>query len=775
MSVWETVHEKQHLGLWLLGLDENNPPPGNVPVNYLLFGGAEGGGKSRFDRFVAAECARQWPGSKGAIFRRKSGEVYATHVKPLLAELPEGSGKLHMAFNRMTYRWANGSETDFHHCFRGDTKFLTDQGEATLAEKVGETVNVWHGQGWGSAEIRSFGTQEIFRIELSPVVNYRRVKTASRVVVYATREHTWPLVTTSPTQMRQTTALRVGHTVRGAQLTVDHATDDLASYHEGLRHGLIFGDGTTCYRAKDGRYSFQLPMHGKKVADLAYLFGPIHMWPSRSIISNYEGTVYYHSYDDLKALPIGKNPAYIAGFLHGWTRADGNDINATTVALNSGDRAALDWAKEVAPYAGWTVTGDSLGGVAETNYGTRTRPLHRIVFSTRPVDWRVMSITPAGESEVLCAVVDHPSHQFTLANGVLTGNCNDPEDYLNQASEQWDYLIIDESTQFTVEQITYFLGRVRSTKKGWWPIVVLTSNPPGESQAWHVEYFVEGHEPVGDQLMAPPWWGPKLANTEFRPRCAFLPSRLKDNPSLPYDITMAGMMQRPDPVLREALVNGDWHITGDTFFPQFKTDVHVIPARPVPEEWIVWRGLDWGRSDPFGCLWAARDPTDKYPRTYIFREYYEQGLSDWEMARRVLDLSEGDPRCRVNFCDPTILTVNRKGISGPNHGAEWKRAGLTDLAGANNRRPLGWSRVHKALSPAPHGPELQIMDNCPELIRELRGFRRNPNKPEDIIEPDNPNSRLRDEAGDCLRYLLLGAAPASRRPPRDRKYKVGVR
>lgn len=441
--VWDTIHEKQHIGLWLLGLDESHPPPDNIPVNKLLWGGAGGAGKGEFDRMVAYELARQWPGSKGAIFRRKTTDVYETQARPLAQRVPSSLGTLHSVNNKWVFSWANGSECQFHHC------------------------------------------------------------------------------------------------------------------------------------------------------------------------------------------------------------------------------AA-------------------------------------------------------------------------------------PEDYWGYGSYEWDWIILDEATQFTVDQILYLFSRVRSTRDGWWPIFVATTNPPGESQQYWLENFVEGRE---DDPVPVPFWGERIPGTNFRYRCAYQPASLRDNPSVPYEIAMAGMQSIRDPIVRQAVADGNWHLTSETMFTQFSKNLHVVDPFPIPEEWHVWRSLDWGRNDPFGCLWFARDPRAKFLRTYVYREYFEAGLSDRQMAKNVLARSAegGDPPCRGNLCDPTVLTINRKGISGPNHGDEWRKAGLTNLIGANNRRPLGWSRVHKSLTvhDDKYGPELQIFRSCPETINFLTKVKRHKTKPEDIIEPDNVTS-LRDEPGDCI-------------------------
>ncbi len=444
--IWDTILPKQRLCLSALGLDDENPPPGGVPVNEILWGGSGSGGKSELLRMVAAECARQWPTSKGAIFRRGYTQVYDTHIKWFLEHLPPEIGRCHTAQNHITFHWWNGSQTEFFHC-------------------------------------------------------------------------------------------------------------------------------------------------------------------------------------------------------------------------------------------------------------------------------------------------------------------QNPEDYYHYGSYEWAYVLLDESTQFLPVQLTYLMARLRSTIKGWWPITVLCTNPPGESQEWHIEEFVNGHE-EGDPGYMQPWLVPPRPETNYRPKRLYIPSSLKDNTLVPYDIAMAQMQGIEDPVLREAIAMGNWHITSESFF-RFRKEAHVVDGFPdggtlPPPEWITWRAQDWGFSAPFGCLWLARDPNAKILKTYVYRELNRRGLSAREQAKEVIELSRDDHSHRFTLCDPDNIRRNRAGIVGPHIGTEWQKAGLGTLVAANNRRVLGWARVHRALADVEgQGPELQVLRSCPETIKQLTRAKRNPHKPEDLLEPNNPTGD-RDEMLDCL-------------------------
>ena len=113
-----TPWPKQAEALWMLGCSGHAPPDGQ-PVNQLLYGGIAGGGKSMLDRMVAGWKAVNWPGSRFSIFRRKLDDLLKNHVDKLRDEVPERYGTFN--FNRMEFKWWNGSVTEFHHLEKDDS------------------------------------------------------------------------------------------------------------------------------------------------------------------------------------------------------------------------------------------------------------------------------------------------------------------------------------------------------------------------------------------------------------------------------------------------------------------------------------------------------------------------------------------------------------------------------------------------------------------------------------------------------------------------------
>lgn len=92
---------------------------------YIAFGGARGGGKSWSVRVKAVLLAFNYAGIKQMIMRRTYPELYANHIKPLLAMLPLGSYKYNDSKKELTF--PNGSCILFRYC-NNDKDLLNYQG-----------------------------------------------------------------------------------------------------------------------------------------------------------------------------------------------------------------------------------------------------------------------------------------------------------------------------------------------------------------------------------------------------------------------------------------------------------------------------------------------------------------------------------------------------------------------------------------------------------------------------------------------------------------------
>jgi len=83
-------------------------------------------------------------------------------------------------------------------------------------------------------------------------------------------------------------------------------------------------------------------------------------------------------------------------------------------------------------------------------------------------------------------------------------------------------------------------------------------------------------------------------------------------------------------------------------YSTFSRQVHVIKPFPIPEGWGLYRGFDFGFTNPFCCLWMAKDKDENW---YVFREYYKARTGIQEHISTVKRLS-GKEQYLVNWADP---------------------------------------------------------------------------------------------------------------------------
>lgn len=314
--------------------------------------------------------------------------------------------------------------------------------------------------------------------------------------------------------------------------------------------------------------------------------------------------------------------------------------------------------------------------------------------------------------------------EFQWSNGSITEfrHCDREDDVMRYRSAEWQGLGIDEATDFSPFMISFLRSRVRRPEdperlkkiKGadrWVPTICYASNPGGIGHRYLKEGFVD-HEGK------PPWEAPK---EDGGLRRYFLRARLADNLSLNETDYMRLLEGIQDPVVRRAMAEGDWSIFAGQFFSTYRYDTHVCEPFEIPPDWIKWTGQDWGIAKWAACTWWARVPPlypikmksgitvrSERPRTILYREWMQKGLSTEEQAMSLVVLSNYDELI-ARYADPHCWDQSPRGGS--------IASDFIDLGWyiqkANNDRKAGWGRVQGMLQG--HDmmpPELLIMDHC---------------------------------------------------------------
>lgn len=355
----------------------------------------------------------------------REGEALANLAKEQVSEFHAMNHHLRQASVLMSGRHLqHGDETQpernievFTNCLGGETKILTlEFGAIEISKIVNEKVTVKARDGvWREALVSSHGTQKLYEFTFGGISGPLRETNA--IKVKATANHRWFLKDGSVTE-----SLKVGDVLEVAK-TISDIDEDA------VRHGLIFGDGSAHKVRND--YPVNIASQGRDYvairlcgADKKYLslFESYRVnYPKHA---NGDPVVYVGKKNFWKDLPFTTDPSYIAGFINGWWLADGSKTyDRPGIEISTTNYEAVEWMKEYAAYAGWRFVGTSERGRKEGDGSYANGKTLHVIRLTQDLPVKVREIKELESEEVFC--VEEPvTTGFTLANGLITGNCS---------------------------------------------------------------------------------------------------------------------------------------------------------------------------------------------------------------------------------------------------------------------------------------------------------------------------------------------------------------
>jgi hypothetical protein len=316
-------------------------------------------------------------------------------------------------------------------CLTGDTPVLTREGYAPISSLNGKEVELLSHMGWIKAKVQSGGVQPVFALQMT---RDRRHKT-----VRATARHRWIV----RGERNRLTEVLTKDLLPGCRLAYTVAPRPTAPHIEGIRHGIMFGDGERVSNTVSGG---RVELCGPKIDLAKYLYGNL---AEREDTDGGVPRVLVHGQRDVyKELPtFADSDSYLLGFILGYFATDGTAFGETSITSKRQD--AMEFVRQAAARVGLAVSPVSaywvkstLGGKTYEGYQYRLcfhrstlypdfflREDHRESVVSRGayggdkrLSWRIENIVPAGEEEVFCAVVPGVE-TFCLDDNLLTGNC----------------------------------------------------------------------------------------------------------------------------------------------------------------------------------------------------------------------------------------------------------------------------------------------------------------------------------------------------------------
>lgn len=370
-----------------------------------------------------------------------------------LRMLPAGRGLWQLGAETVT---RNGAAS-LMNCLAGETKVLTRQGWKEIRSLVDQDVElVTRGGKWVTAPVRSFGSQQLYKIVCSTGGR------SGQIVYHATENHRWFAKRKKDAYAEFTTAnLKEGDILQVVRPR--NLVETLSP--QGIVHGIVFGDGH-----KTSVDASVILCNKKK--SLAKYFSQNHKSYETEDRICFTGLPWSH-----KALPgISENKTYLMGFLAGLIATDGSVSTSGQITIANASKETLQKIKDIAAVLGFRTGNIFL--VSDTNpYTSEPRELWQLGFkkqdaperllvredqkerfqtiqpseNKREGNIRVVSVEPTNRfEEVYCATVAG-EYAFVIEGMVLTGNCYFvPIDSIESFCFLFDMLMVGGGVGFSI-------------------------------------------------------------------------------------------------------------------------------------------------------------------------------------------------------------------------------------------------------------------------------------------------------------------------------------
>lgn len=335
------------------------------------------------------------------------------------------------------------------------------------------------------------------------------------------------------------------------------------------------------------------------------------------------------------------------------------------------------------------------------------------------------------------------------------GYCDSEDDLLRYQGQEYQWIGVDELTQFPTESfIEKLLSSLRSTDTTLPKHFRATTNPSGPGVNWVKKRYIDLGE-AGKKYTVN--YTVRLNGKEqtFSLTRKWFHSTILDNKTLmannpDYIASLASL----EDARRNQWLYGSWDSAEGLAFNDFVKNKDKIVIKPfeIPNNWERIRGCDWGYSSPAVCLWVAFD----YDGTaYVYRELAvngkksEKSYDASEFAKLVLD-KEKEEYIRYGVLDSSVWS--QRGESSPSVADTMMYLGCiwTPSDRSPGSRKSGKMLLHDyfKLDELTGEPKIKIFDTCKTLISELSSLEIDDKNNEDVDTDGD------DHAYDALRYAL---------------------
>lgn len=299
--------------------------------------------------------------------------------------------------------------------------------------------------------------------------------------------------------------------------------------------------------------------------------------------------------------------------------------------------------------------------------------------------------------------------RFTNGSTIKFGHFQGHSSAAEYQGQEYDWIFIDEATQFTEMEFRIMGGCLRGTsdipKR-----MYLTCNPGGVGHQWVKRLFIDRKYKTNS------------ANPEENENpddYKFIFATVEDNQELmkksPQYLQMLSALPEH---MRAAHRYGDWDALGGAYFPEFGED-QLINDFSIPDNWVRYRSFDYGL-DMLACFWIAIDESDT---AYVYREAYQSNLVVSEAADLINAMTPSGETISITFAPPDMWTTLKD--TGKTMAEIYMNHGVY-LVKAPNNRVQGWMQLKEYF----YNGKMKIFRSCTQIIDDLKAIQsdeRNPN------------------------------------------------
>ena len=228
-----------------------------------------------------------------------------------------------------------------------------------------------------------------------------------------------------------------------------------------------------------------------------------------------------------------------------------------------------------------------------------------------------------------------------------------------------------------------------------------------------------------------------------------------DNP-FPSKKEIAALTASMDETTLQSRRYGKFCTREGLVYPEFDESVHVIDPFPVPKEWQDNISIDPGLKNPLSAHWYC---TDFDGNVYVIAEHYAAGKDvdfHTEAIKRICEKLDWKRDAKGRIAALIDPAAGQRTLSSQKSVSElfYERDILVDMR-VNKDVFSGIAQVKSYLSRTNGTPDLYIFSNCPNMIREFKGY---------FWGGDESPVKRDDHAMDELRYYLMSRPQPAKSP-----------